>query len=179
MLCQRYAASTPQCQSLLVLVRASSLAAVAPRSALGPIQPPLYISLCLCHACLPLSLPHVPASNRCTVACASDASLTLTRWNARSSRTIACWKWLLGCFLVSHTHTEYLGGMHPLAGAGANTHRPYVTNILPGGRVVLPPTVQLAKYPSSPHMQISRSRIAAQTGRTSQPCTHTHTRTHA
>ena len=151
MFCQRYAASTPQCQSLLVLVRASSLAAVAPRSALGPIQPPLYISLCLCHACLPLSLPHVLASNRCTVTCAPYASLTLTRWNARSSRTIACWKWLLGCFLVSHahtqthTHTEYLRCMHPVAGGGAKAHRPYVKNMLPGGRVVFSSTVQLAK----------------------------------
>ena len=48
------------CQTLLVLVRAHSLSAVAPRSALGPIQPPLYISLSLSLSSLSPALP--PAS---------------------------------------------------------------------------------------------------------------------
>ena len=51
----------------------------------------------------------------------------------------------LGGMCQLHTHTESLGGMHPLAGAGAQVHRPDVKNMLPGGRLVFPPTVQLAK----------------------------------
>ena len=77
---------------------------------------------------------------------------------------------LLVAFLVSRTRAAYFGGMHPLAGAGAKAHRPYVKHMLPGGRVVFRPLYSWRNNPLPPEMRISRWYIAAQTGRPLQPC---------
>ena len=144
MFCQRYAASTPQCQSLLVLVRASFLSSrctmTRPRadstttlhlslylSSLSPALPPARVSFESVHCDMRL----ICIVDTYPVEC-SELS---------HSCVLEMASWLFPCF--SHTHTEYLGGMHPLAGAGAKAHRPDVKNMLPGGRVVVSPTVQL------------------------------------